>query len=427
MTPSVFKEKLCTVLEKQQCIFATYVKPVNWGNVALACLLTVAYLGLLGNMAFALAELPHLSMGWHIALMTATIYWVFTVMHEASHENIFAGTPKLSRLENPLGWLASLTFIIMPFSLFKVVHLIHHAHTNDPENDPDHFMAGPVWLAVFKGLILPLSYLHFFIKASVNGQVTILAVWQTVVYFIGLAFLGMFVAGLGIWDTILLYLILPVFLASTLLAFALDYLPHYPHQTQQAPEHSKNFNFLGAKWIFMGQNTHQVHHALPRIPWYRYDQHISDVTPSTKSKSTVINEGDMRIAIDSYKIKVSEAGPTVGTIPTTKNTFAKDTFVDDTFVKDTTDYQVKIELNGAVHNIQVASGETVLQAALAQQVRLPHACKKGLCGRCKIAVQGAHHMQNEDSPGLLPLEKDAGLSLACQCVPAGALRIKPIN
>ena len=424
MTPSVFKEKLCTALDKQQNIYATYVKPVNWGNVVLTCLLTLAYLGLLGNMAFALAELPHLSLGWHIALMTATIYWVFTVMHEASHENIFAGTPKLNRLENPLGWLASLTFIIMPFSLFKVVHLIHHAHTNDPENDPDHFMAGPVWLAVFKGLILPLSYLHFFIKASVNGQVTILAVWQTVVYFIGLAFLGMFVAGLGIWDTILLYLLLPVFLASALLAFALDYLPHYPHQTQQAPEHSKNFNFFGAKWIFMGQNTHQVHHALPRIPWYRYDQHISDVTPSLKGNLKAYNEVESHISATQYhRKKTRDAGHTVDNIATT----TIDTFTKETVVEDTTDHQVKIEINGAVCNIKVSAGETVLQAALAQQVRLPHACKKGLCGRCKIAVQGEHNMQNEDSPGLLPLEKDAGLSLACQCVPAGALHIKPIN
>ena len=389
MSPSALKEKLYTAFDKQQCIYATYVKPVNWGNVALACVLTVVYLGLLGNMAFALAELPHLSLGWHIILLTITIYWVFTVMHEASHENIFAGTPKLSRLENPLGWLASVPFIIMPFSLFKVVHLIHHAHTNDPEKDPDHFMAGPVWLAFGKGLILPLSYLHFFIKATVNGQITILAVWQTVAYFIGLAFLGMFVAGLGIWDTILLYLILPVFLASALLAFALDYLPHYPHQTQSAPEHSKNFNFFGAKWIFMGQNTHQVHHALPRIPWYRYDAHINDVTGAiTQSRCTNATDNTNQTMIS---------------------------------------HKVRVELNGTVHEINVAPNETVLQAALTQQIRLPHACKKGLCGRCKIAVKGAHHMQNEHSPGLLSVEKQSGVSLACQCVPEEALQIKPIS
>ena len=388
MTHSLLKEKLCTILEKQQHIYITYVRPVNWGNVLLACLLTLVYLGLLGNMAFALAELPHLSIGWHIVLMTLTIYWVFTVVHEAAHENIFAGTPKLYRLENPIGWLASLTFIIMPFSLFKVVHLIHHAHTNDPDNDPDHFMAGPVWLAMIKGFVLPLGYLHFFIKASVNGQVTILAVWQTVLYFIGLAFLGMFVAGLGVWDTVLLYLIVPVFLASALLAFALDYIPHYPHQTQTAPEHSRNFDFFGAKWLFMGQNTHQVHHILPRIPWYRYDQYVEAVEPALAH----LNKEDENAS--SVQERVS--------------------------------YAVTIELNGGTKDIMVAANESVLGAALAQRVRLPYACKKGLCGRCKIAVQGEHRMLNKKSSGLLPLEKEAGLSLACQCVPKSNLHIKPI-
>ena len=34
------------------------------------------------------------------------------------------------------------------FPVFTRVHLQHHAHVNDPENDPDHFVStgGPLWM-----------------------------------------------------------------------------------------------------------------------------------------------------------------------------------------------------------------------------------------------------------------------------------------
>merc|ERR1711963_1052912 len=71
----------------------------------------------------------------------------FTPMHEATHSVV---SPKHRWLNETIGWLCCWPFIIVPHPLFRLLHLMHHKHTNDPELDPDYIKPTPACLVVFR-------------------------------------------------------------------------------------------------------------------------------------------------------------------------------------------------------------------------------------------------------------------------------------
>ena len=75
-------------------------------------------------------------------------------------------------------------------------------------------------------------------------------------------------------------------------------------------------------------------------------------------------------------------------------------------------YQATIEPLG--ETIEVAAGQTLLDAALRAGVWLPYACNHGVCGTCKVAVLEGEVEHNEASSfALMDLERDEGKTLAC--------------
>lgn len=78
-----------------------------------------------------------------------------------------------------------------------------------------------------------------------------------------------------------------------------------------------------------------------------------------------------------------------------------------------------------VHQIRVADtgerfeaepDETVLEAALRQQIQLPHACTLGGCGTCRVKINQGAVTYREFPTGLTEEEHAAGYALACQAV-----------
>jgi phenol/toluene 2-monooxygenase (NADH) P5/A5 len=64
--------------------------------------------------------------------------------------------------------------------------------------------------------------------------------------------------------------------------------------------------------------------------------------------------------------------------------------------------------------IQVAEGQTILDACLRAGVYLPHACGHGLCGTCKTQVLDGEIDHGDASPfALMDFERDDGFALAC--------------
>lgn len=75
-------------------------------------------------------------------------------------------------------------------------------------------------------------------------------------------------------------------------------------------------------------------------------------------------------------------------------------------------HQLTIEPLGAT--IDVAVGQTLLDAALRQGIYIPHACGHGLCGTCKVQVCAGEVDHGAANPfALMDFERDAGKALAC--------------
>ncbi|HEV7914811.1 MAG TPA: phenol 2-monooxygenase domain-containing protein [Albitalea sp.] len=75
-------------------------------------------------------------------------------------------------------------------------------------------------------------------------------------------------------------------------------------------------------------------------------------------------------------------------------------------------YRLTIEPLGAT--IDVAGGQTILDAALRQGIYIPHACCHGLCGTCKVQVCDGEVDHGHANPfALMELERDEGKALAC--------------
>ena len=74
--------------------------------------------------------------------------------------------------------------------------------------------------------------------------------------------------------------------------------------------------------------------------------------------------------------------------------------------------QVKVLPSG--HTFSVEAHETILEAALRQNVGLPYGCKDGACGSCKCKkISGAVHHGEHQSKALTADEEAAGFVLTC--------------
>lgn len=68
-------------------------------------------------------------------------------------------------------------------------------------------------------------------------------------------------------------------------------------------------------------------------------------------------------------------------------------------------------------SIDVAEGQTLLDACLRNGIWLPHACGHGLCGTCKVTVlDGEVDHGNASSFALMDFERDEGRTLACSAM-----------
>ncbi|MBV8273461.1 MAG: 2Fe-2S iron-sulfur cluster binding domain-containing protein [Cupriavidus sp.] len=74
--------------------------------------------------------------------------------------------------------------------------------------------------------------------------------------------------------------------------------------------------------------------------------------------------------------------------------------------------QITIEPLGAT--LDVAEGQTLLDAALRSGVYIPHACGHGLCGTCKVQVTSGEVDHGAANPfALMDFEREEGKTLAC--------------
>ena len=184
-----------------------------------------------------------------------------TVIHDASHN---AAHP--NRIFNAILGHGSALMLGFAFPVFTRVHLQHHAHVNDPDNDPDHFVStgGPLWM------IAARFFYHeiFFFKRRLWIKNEILEWFLSRLIVFTIVILSI---QYGFINYVMNFWFVPALVVGVALGLFFDYLPHRPFLERNRWKNARVYPSKILNLLIFGQNYHLVHHLWPSIPWYRYE------------------------------------------------------------------------------------------------------------------------------------------------------------
>lgn len=211
---------------------------------------------------------------WLVLLLNSlALYTMYIVLHDASHNAVFA-----SKKANE--WLGGFCILIFnpgfSFKTYRFVHMRHHRFTNEEGRDPDLWAESRYrWLLPIKWLTTDIGYILFFFKnLTAFKQKERAAQYRHFVLFLTLIAL---VTAMGYGMQLLIFWAIPFRVALFFLTLFLDYLPHIPyrHTQTEAPFKATNV-YEKSGWkdrllfvMMLGQNYHLVHHLFPQIPFHR--------------------------------------------------------------------------------------------------------------------------------------------------------------
>ena len=225
--------------------------------------------------AFVVSTVGYVN-GWMLFWVTipvnATVTFVmFTVVHDASHYSI-SSTRWVNGLMGRLAWL----FVgpVVAFPSFGYIHIQHHRHSYDDDEDPDTFAShGKWWMLPLRWSMVEYFYLRYYLPRARSRPVAEVA--ETLVM-LTLSVTGLIVAVVtGNFWTLAVVFLIPQRIGLTILAWWFDWLPHHGlRDTQRTNRYRATRNRVGAEWLFtpvlLSQNYHLVHHLHPSVPFYRY-------------------------------------------------------------------------------------------------------------------------------------------------------------
>ena len=263
----------------ENLIAAKYWGGIQWRIIVTflffsACWGGVLYLGVVGSIPLWLGLLLN-------SVFASTFYMP---EHEATHRNIWGRTPKGRRFEDLIGVLCSIPTGI-EFTAHRAGHMRHHAYTNDPERDPDHFTEGRLSELPLKfyGMTMLYAFLPFFAlvpplrvllpkflrsklssrdgnKAEGKAQMRYWLV--TTVVLVACLATGHGAEALLLWW-------LPARIQLCWLMFIFAWYPHHPASETSRYRHTRVAVFPGSNVVIRGHDHHAVHHLYPRVPHYR--------------------------------------------------------------------------------------------------------------------------------------------------------------
>jgi beta-carotene hydroxylase len=233
-----------------------------------------------------------------IAVNAVCGYWMFTVMHEASHNSL-----SLYRgLNEGVGRIATAVLFPLPvFRMFRYIHMQHHRFSNE-KDDPDYWVGqGSFWALPLRCALMDVHY--FFWYSSRASSRPKEEIRDTVLAVVGGIAVMAWLISSGWGMDVLLFWVLPSRIAIFFLALAFDYWPHSPYKATDAEnKYIATSVRAGREWLLapllMSQNYHLVHHLYPLVPFYRYIKvwrarerfHLAKapliVTPGFKEMST---------------------------------------------------------------------------------------------------------------------------------------------
>ncbi len=114
-------------------------------------------------MALVLALRGHWTLWPAMALLGVFEVALFTPLHESTHRTPFRSL----WLNRAVGWVAGLVLILPPEG-FRLFHMAHHRHTQDPARDPELIGAKPLTRRRYLWLLTGLPYWASQIRALIT-------------------------------------------------------------------------------------------------------------------------------------------------------------------------------------------------------------------------------------------------------------------
>jgi beta-carotene hydroxylase len=232
----------------------------------------------LSNFGYWLWEWQH----WLcFCINTLALHIAGTVIHDACHQSAHR-----NRVINAILGHGSALMLVFAFPVFTRVHLQHHAHVNDPENDPDHYVStgGPLWL-------LPVRFLYhevFFFQRQLWRKYELLEWFFSRLFIAVIFYISVQYHFLGY---ILNFWFIPSAVVGLALGLFFDYLPHRPHQERDRWKNARVYPNQILNILIMGQNYHLIHHLWPSIPWYNYQPTYYQMKPLLDEKGCYQTSG----------------------------------------------------------------------------------------------------------------------------------------
>lgn len=197
-----------------------------------------------------------------------------TVIHDASHNS-----GHRNRIINSILGHGSALMLGFAFPVFTRVHLQHHAHVNDPKNDPDHFVStgGPLWL------IAARFFYHeiFFFKRKLWRKYELLEWFLSRLFLVTVVMFGIHYDFIGY---VMNFWFVPALVVGIALGLFFDYLPHRPFQERDRWKNARVYPSPILNLLILGQNYHLIHHLWPSIPWYKYQSAYYATKPLLDAK-----------------------------------------------------------------------------------------------------------------------------------------------
>jgi beta-carotene hydroxylase len=254
-----------------------------WGGFQSRIVVTFILVLALWVAIIALGSTGHLAL-WIGALINTVVATMFYMpLHEAVHGNISGRQAKYRTIENLVGALSSIPLGIS-FATHRPSHLRHHAFTNDPDRDPDHFTFGRLidlpmkwffvalvttFLPVFAFIPAARKILPQQIGRSLAGDsnrasgLLQLRFWLLTTLALVLAIpFGLLVPALLLWY-------LPSRIQALWLLFIFAWYPHHPASDTGRYVDTRIAVFPGSRFLIRGHDHHALHHLYPQVPHYR--------------------------------------------------------------------------------------------------------------------------------------------------------------
>ncbi|HPQ96438.1 MAG: fatty acid desaturase [Thiothrix sp.] len=254
---------------------ARFVSALEWPTLALMVGVFAAYALLTLNHA----RLP----GWLLFVGGGLVLALYSsLQHEVIHHH-----PTRSRCVNEaLVWLP--LSLWLPYAVYRETHLRHHRNENltDPLLDPEsYYLPAAAWQSLSRwqqcgyrllntmagrllagAVFIPLHFLWQAVRQLLQGDDTRRQVRLWGWHLLGVAVVVYWVTGvcrMPFWAYVGLF-VYPGTMLSLLRSFIEHRAVPVPAERSAIVESNAFFCLL-----FLNNNLHAVHHALPALPWYR--------------------------------------------------------------------------------------------------------------------------------------------------------------